>query len=104
MTEAMKALSPPSQEAPLDERESPQTVEEEPERARAPPRYRRASGGCTEALVEEVVRWLIQFGHARRSLVPFAKGCQPIRSMRAKRIVCSISPVWTKTWLGLRKL
>jgi excisionase family DNA binding protein len=28
MTEAMKALSPPSQEAPPDERESPQTVEE----------------------------------------------------------------------------
>jgi excisionase family DNA binding protein len=32
MTEAMKALSPPSQEAPPDERESPQTAEEEPER------------------------------------------------------------------------
>src|SRR5215218_8240568 len=32
MTEAMKALSPPSQEAPPDERASPQTVEEEPER------------------------------------------------------------------------
>jgi excisionase family DNA binding protein len=28
MTEAMKALSPPSQEAPPDERESPETVDE----------------------------------------------------------------------------
>jgi hypothetical protein len=37
MTEAMKALSPPSQEAPPDERESPQTVEEEPERAEPRP-------------------------------------------------------------------
>jgi hypothetical protein len=33
MTEAMKALSPPSQETPPDERESPHTVGEEPERA-----------------------------------------------------------------------
>jgi excisionase family DNA binding protein len=33
MTEAMKALSPPSQETPPDERESPQGVDEEPERA-----------------------------------------------------------------------
>jgi hypothetical protein len=32
MTEAMKALSPPPQEAPPDERESPQTVEEEHDR------------------------------------------------------------------------
>jgi hypothetical protein len=32
MTEAMKALSPPSQEAPPDERESPQTAEEAAER------------------------------------------------------------------------
>lgn len=29
MTEAMKALSPPSQEAPPDERESPETVDEQ---------------------------------------------------------------------------
>ena len=29
MTEAMKALSPPSQEAPPDERESPETAEEQ---------------------------------------------------------------------------
>ena len=29
MTEAMKTLSPPSQEAPPDERESPQTVEDQ---------------------------------------------------------------------------
>ncbi len=33
MTEAMKALSPPSQETPPDERESPETLEEEPDRA-----------------------------------------------------------------------
>jgi hypothetical protein len=45
MTEAMKALSPPSQEAPSDERESPQTVEEEPERAE--PNY--ATGGAQES-------------------------------------------------------
>jgi len=32
MTEAMKALSPPSQETPPEERESPQTVGEEQER------------------------------------------------------------------------
>src|SRR5215210_1698387 len=33
MTEAMKALSPPPQEASSEPRESPQTVEEEPDRA-----------------------------------------------------------------------
>ena len=33
MTEAMKALSPPTQEAPSEAREPPQTVEEVPERA-----------------------------------------------------------------------
>src|SRR5215218_6010617 len=33
MTEAMKALSPPAQEEPPDERESSQTVKEEPQRA-----------------------------------------------------------------------
>ena len=33
MTEAMKALSPPSQDEPSEARESPETVEEEPERA-----------------------------------------------------------------------
>jgi hypothetical protein len=33
MTEAMKALNPPAQEASSEARESPQTVEEEPERA-----------------------------------------------------------------------
>jgi excisionase family DNA binding protein len=33
MTEAMKALSPPSQETPSEARESPQTTREEPERA-----------------------------------------------------------------------
>ena len=47
MTEAMKALSPPSHETPPDERESPQTVDEEPERAKQSPtplreRLRRA--------------------------------------------------------------
>jgi hypothetical protein len=36
MTEAMRALSPPSQEAPQEAQESPQTVEDEP--ARAEPR------------------------------------------------------------------
>jgi hypothetical protein len=34
MTEAMKSLNPPAREEPLqEERESPETVEEEPERA-----------------------------------------------------------------------
>jgi hypothetical protein len=33
MTEAMKALNPPAQEAPSEARESPQTVDEEPESA-----------------------------------------------------------------------
>jgi hypothetical protein len=33
MTEAMKALSPPVQETPPEERESPETVDEELERA-----------------------------------------------------------------------
>jgi excisionase family DNA binding protein len=37
MTEAMKALSPPSQENPPDERDSPQTVDEEPERGEPRP-------------------------------------------------------------------
>ena len=44
MTEAMKALSPPAQEAPSEARESPQTVEEEPERAEPHP----ATGGAQE--------------------------------------------------------
>jgi hypothetical protein len=46
MTEAMKALSPPSQEASPDERESPQTAEEEPERAEPRP----AMGGAQEGV------------------------------------------------------
>jgi hypothetical protein len=47
----------PAIEAPADERESPQTVGEEPERAeRAPPRYGRRSGGRTAPLVAEDVR------------------------------------------------
>jgi DNA-binding transcriptional LysR family regulator len=33
MTEAMKALNPPAQEAPSEARESPETVEDQPERA-----------------------------------------------------------------------
>jgi excisionase family DNA binding protein len=37
MTETMKALSPPSQEAPPDERESPQTVEQQQGRAHTHP-------------------------------------------------------------------
>ncbi len=36
MTEAMKALNPPAQEAPPDERESPETVDEEQGRGEAP--------------------------------------------------------------------
>ena len=46
MTEAMKALSPPTQEAPSEARESPQTVEEEPERAVPRP----AAGGTQEGV------------------------------------------------------
>ncbi len=37
MTEAMKALSPPPQEASSEPRESPETVEEEPERTEPRP-------------------------------------------------------------------
>jgi hypothetical protein len=37
MTEAMKALNPPTQEAPSEARESPETAEEEPERAEPHP-------------------------------------------------------------------
>jgi excisionase family DNA binding protein len=36
VTEAMKALSPPAQEEPLEPRESPETVGDEPERAEQP--------------------------------------------------------------------
>jgi predicted ArsR family transcriptional regulator len=43
MTEAMKALSPPSQATPPDERESPETVEEEAE-------PRPATGGAQEGV------------------------------------------------------
>jgi len=46
MTEAMKALSPPPQEAPSEARESPQTVEEEPERAER----RSATGEAQEGV------------------------------------------------------
>jgi excisionase family DNA binding protein len=46
MTEAMKALSPPTQEAPSDERESPETVEEEPERAEPRPEAPGAQEGA----------------------------------------------------------
>jgi hypothetical protein len=57
MTEAMKALNPPAQEAPSEARESPQTVDEESERAEPPsdgpgaqegvqrPWWRRVFGG-----------------------------------------------------------
>jgi hypothetical protein len=47
MTEAMKALSPPSQETPPDERESPRTFDEEPERAEEP---RPATGETQEGV------------------------------------------------------
>jgi excisionase family DNA binding protein len=46
MTEAMKALSPPSQEAPPDERESPQTAEEEQGRGESHPSSRGAQEGA----------------------------------------------------------
>jgi hypothetical protein len=45
MTEAMKALSPPARDVPPDERESPETVEEAPDRAEP----RSASGRAQEA-------------------------------------------------------
>jgi excisionase family DNA binding protein len=45
MTEAMKALTPPARETPLDERESPETFEEAPDRAEEP---RSATGGAQE--------------------------------------------------------
>src|SRR5687767_7664668 len=56
MTEAMKALSPPTQEAPSEARESPQTVEEEPDRAE--------SRSATEGAQEDVQRpwWRRIFG------------------------------------------
>jgi hypothetical protein len=43
MTEAMKALSPPSQETPPDERESPQTAEEQQGRGDVPPEPQAAT-------------------------------------------------------------
>ena len=46
MTEAMKALSPPSQSPPPGERESPQTVEEEPQRAEPRPDAPSAQEGA----------------------------------------------------------
>jgi hypothetical protein len=56
MTEAMKALSPPSQEAPPDERESPKTTTDSEHRA--PPRP------GTEGTQEDVQRpwWRRMFG------------------------------------------
>lgn len=49
MTEAMKALSPPSQETPPDERESPQTATEEPERAEPRPATVESQEGVRRA-------------------------------------------------------
>jgi hypothetical protein len=47
MTEAIRALNPPAREEPLEEeRESPQTVEEEPERAEP----NSATGGAQESI------------------------------------------------------
>jgi hypothetical protein len=57
MTEAMKALSPPTQEAPSDERESPETVEEAPERAEP----WSAAGGAREG-VQRRPWWRRVFG------------------------------------------
>jgi predicted ArsR family transcriptional regulator len=45
MTEAMKALSPPTQEAPSEARESPQTAEQESDRAEPRP----ATGGAQDS-------------------------------------------------------
>jgi predicted ArsR family transcriptional regulator len=44
MTEAMKAIAPPAQEGASDERESPETVEEAPDRAEP----QSATGGAQE--------------------------------------------------------
>jgi excisionase family DNA binding protein len=57
MTEAMKALSPPSQENPPDERDSPQTVDEEPERGEPRPDASGAQEG-----VERGPWWRRVFG------------------------------------------
>jgi predicted ArsR family transcriptional regulator len=46
MTETMKALSPPARDVPSDERESPEMVEKEPERAEP----RSATGGTQEGV------------------------------------------------------
>jgi hypothetical protein len=46
MTEAMKALSPPPQEAPSGARESPETAQEEPERAEPRPSTSEAGEGA----------------------------------------------------------
>jgi hypothetical protein len=52
MTEAMKALNPPSPEDSSEARESPEPGEEQQGRGHsASPRYGRGSGGCTDALV-----------------------------------------------------
>jgi hypothetical protein len=53
---------PPQLEAPSEARESSQTLEQEPQRAEAPPGYRRDSGGRTEALVATRVRWIDSTG------------------------------------------
>jgi predicted ArsR family transcriptional regulator len=45
MTEAMKALSPPSQEAPSDERESPETADEQQGRGQPRPAAGEAQEG-----------------------------------------------------------
>jgi predicted ArsR family transcriptional regulator len=60
MTEAMKALNPPAQEAPSEARESPQTVEEESDRAEPRP----ATGGTQEGTQRSTGRslWRRIFG------------------------------------------
>jgi|SRR5215216_675799 len=55
---------------PPGERESPQTVEDEPERAeKAPARHRRRSGGRTAPLVAEADRGMSAFSYTVASIV-----------------------------------
>jgi hypothetical protein len=57
MTEAMKALSPPPQEASSEARASPQSVEDEPERAEPRP----DAGGAQEG-AQQRPWWRRMFG------------------------------------------
>ncbi len=64
MTEAMKAISPPTPEESSEARESPQTVEEEPERAEphsapgeAQEGAQRPQGGTLRSLRRRLLGW-----------------------------------------------